>query len=45
MKNELDEGQAIKKRAVIQILAVTASGRKRLFNRWQNMTEKSHLLI
>ena len=44
IKNELDEGQAIKKRAVIQMINVTSGGRKKLFNRWQNMTEKQHLL-
>ena len=44
LKNEFDNGQAIKKRAVIQLIQTTASGQKKFFSRWLNITEKSHLL-
>ena len=41
LKNEFDDGQAIKKRAVIQLINCTASGQKRMFSRWVTLTEKS----
>ena len=33
-KNELEEGQAFKKRSVIQLLNVTMGGQKKFYNRW-----------
>ena len=44
IKNELDEGQTLKKRAVIQLINITQSGQKKMFNRWLNLTEKSKLV-
>ena len=44
IKNELDEGQTLKKRAVIQLINMTQSGQKKMFNRWQNLTEKAKLV-
>ena len=44
LKNEFENGQAIKKRAVIQLIQTTASGQKKFFSRWLGITEKSHLL-
>ncbi len=44
VKNELDVGQAIKKRAVIQLINITQGGQKKFFGRWLNLTEKSKLL-
>jgi hypothetical protein len=43
-RNELDEGQAFKKRAVIQLINVTMGGQKKLYNRWLSITEKTKLL-
>jgi hypothetical protein len=43
-KNEFDEGQAYKKRAVIQLINTTAGGQKRMFNRWHTMTEKTRMM-
>ena len=43
-KNELDEGQAFKKRAVIQLINVTMGGQKKFYNRWLSITEKTKLL-
>ncbi len=44
MKNEYEEGQAYKKRAVIQLINTTAGGQKRMFNRWLNITEKTNMM-
>ena len=44
IRNELDEGQTLKKRAVIQLINITQSGQKKMFNRWQNLTEKAKLV-
>ena len=33
-KNELEVGQLIKKKAVIQMIEITASGQKKMYNRW-----------
>ena len=38
LKNEFDIGQAIKKRAVIQLINTTSSGQKKFFSRWYNLT-------
>ena len=35
-KNEFEESQAQKKRAVIQLIECTQGGQKRYFNRWKN---------
>ena len=43
-RNELDEGQAFKKRAVIQLINVTMGGQKKMYNRWLGITEKTRLL-
>jgi len=43
-RNELDEGQAFKKRAVIQLINVTMGGQKKFYNRWLGITEKTRLL-
>ena len=43
-KNEFDEGQAFKKRAVIQLINVTAGGQKKMYNRWHSITEKTRLM-
>ena len=37
-KNEFDLGQATKKRAVIQLIDVTGSGQKKLYQRWMSLT-------
>ena len=44
IKNELEEGQTIKKRAVIQLINVTQGGQKKMFTRWLGLTEKACLL-
>ena len=38
IKNELENAQAMKKRAVIQLINTTQSGQKKLFNRWSHLT-------
>ena len=43
-KNEYEEGQAYKKRAVIQLINTTAGGQKRFFNRWLNITDKTKMM-
>ena len=43
-KHEFDQGQAIKKRAVIQLIDVTMGGQKKFYQRWMAMTEKSKLI-
>ena len=37
-KNEYEEGQAQKKRAVIQLIDCTQGGQKKLYNRWRLLT-------
>ena len=44
IKNELDEGQTIKKRAVIQLINLTQGSQKKMYSRWQGLTEKSKLI-
>ena len=44
IKNELEEGQTIKKRAVIQLINLTQGSQKRMYNRWLGLTEKSKLI-
>ena len=43
-RQQYERGQAIKKNAVIQMMNVTMSGQKRLYNRWITITEKHKLL-
>ena len=38
IKNQLEEGQTIKKRAVIQLINMTQSGQKKMYSRWQYLT-------
>ena len=44
IKNELEEGQTLKKRAVIQLINITQGGQKKMFSRWQSLTEKAKLV-
>ena len=37
-KNELDEGQATKKRAVIRLIQLNQSSRAKLFQKWEIFT-------
>ena len=41
---DFDEGQAAKKRAVIQLINTTMGGQKKMYNRWHNITEKTRLM-
>ena len=41
---ELDEGQAVKKRAVIQLINTTQGGQKKMYARWLNITERTRLM-
>ena len=41
---EYEEGQAYKKRSVIQLINVTMSGQKKMYNRWHSITEKTRLM-
>ena len=43
-KNEFEQGQATKKRAVIQLIDTTMGGQKKFYQRWMNITEKSKLI-
>ena len=43
-RSDFEEGQALKKRAVIQLINTTASGQKKMYNRWANLTRKHQLL-
>ena len=43
-RNEYEEGQAAKKRAVIQLIDTTMGGQKKLYNRWKSITEKTRLM-
>ena len=43
-KNEFEEGQAQKKRAVIQLIECTQGGQKKLYNRWRLLSEKKKLM-
>ena len=42
-RNELDEGQAFKKRSVIQLINVTMGGQKKFYNRWLQTVHNSML--
>ena len=43
-RNEFDNGQATKKRAVIQLIDTTMGGQKKFYQRWISITEKSKLI-
>ena len=43
-RTELDEGQAVKKRAVIQLINTTMGGQKKMYGRWFNITERTRLM-
>ena len=43
-KSEYEEGQAQKKRAVIQLIECTQGGQKKLYNRWRLSTEKTKVM-
>ena len=43
-KTECDEGQAFKKRSVVQLINTTMSGQKKMYNRWHSITEKTRLM-
>ena len=42
-RSDFEEGQALKKRAVIQLINTTASGQKKMYNRWANLTREEFL--
>ena len=43
-KAQLEDAQAIKKRAVVQLINTTMNSRKRFYNRWLRITEKQRLI-
>ena len=43
-KTEWEEGQAFKKRAVIQLINATMGGQKKMYNRWNGITERTRLM-
>ena len=43
-RSELDEGQAVKKRAVIQLVNTTMGGQKKMYQRWYNINDRTKLL-
>ena len=43
-KNTYDDGQAMKKRSVLQLINVTHGGQKKLYNRWVSITERTKLM-
>lgn len=43
-RTELGEGQAVKKKAVIQLINTTMVRQKNIFNRWFNITDRMKLL-
>ncbi|MBL2503839.1 hypothetical protein ELJ47_30305, partial [Klebsiella pneumoniae] len=43
-RSEYEEGQAAKKRAVIQLIDTTMGGQKKMYNRWKSITEKTRLM-
>ena len=44
LKSELEEGQVFKKRAVIQLINVTASGQKKMYSRWNATAQRTKLI-
>ena len=43
-KDQSDEAQTLRKRAVIQLISCTMAGRKKMFNRWIVLTERSNII-
>jgi hypothetical protein len=43
-KTEFEEGQAFKKRAVIQLINATMGGQKKMYGRWLGITERTRLM-
>ena len=43
-KTEYEEGQAFKKRAVIQLINTTMGGQKKMYGRWHGITERTRLM-
>jgi hypothetical protein len=43
-KTEWEEGQAFKKRAVIQLINATMGGQKKMYGRWLGITERTRLM-
>jgi hypothetical protein len=43
-KADFEEGQVFKKRAVIQLINVTASGQKKMYTRWNHISTKLKLM-
>jgi len=42
-RNEFEEGQAVKKRAVIQLIDTTMGGQKKMYNRWIQTVKQNKL--
>ena len=43
-KSEFEEGQAFKKRSVIQLINSTMGGQKKMYGRWLNITDRTRLM-
>ena len=43
-KTNFDDGQAMKKRSVLQLINTTQGGQKKLYNRWVSITERTKLM-
>ena len=43
-KTEWEEGQAFKKRSVIQLINATMGGQKKMYSRWLGITERTRLM-
>ena len=43
-KTEWEEGQAFKKRSVIQLINATMGGQKKMYGRWLGITERTRLM-
>ena len=43
-KSDFEEGQVFKKRAVIQLINVTASGQKKMYTRWNHIVNRQKLI-
>ena len=43
-KVQHDEAQVLKKRAVIQLINCTMAGQKKLYNRWNQLTQRTKIM-
>lgn len=43
-KKELELGQVIKKKSVIQMIEVTNKGQRKMYDRWMKINEKSKIM-